>query len=255
MLGHVLACAGTVLSNWSAPEADLLLTDLDVHVWRAFPDSECAQPHLLEALLSDEERARASRYVFPRDRDRFLSTRGILRSLLSRYLGRPPSAIEFAYEPAGKPALRPLSSDPRISFNVSHSGAMAVYAFSSCRDVGIDVEAVRFNNTNQGLAERFFSTAERAELLSLPVEKRNEAFFRYWTCKEAYVKARGVGLGIPLNSFDVSLAHGRPERLAGDDSARWMLRSFRPAEGYVGAVVAEGKNWGLRFWNWASAGE
>src|SRR5262249_24675748 len=101
------------------------------------------------------------------------------------------------------------------------------------------------------IAERYFSAVELSELRRLPRDGRDEGFFRCWTRKEAYIKARGDGLGsIPLDSFDVSLTPGEPERLGSGDSERWSLRAFDPGAGYAGAVVAEGRNWSLRLWDW-----
>ncbi|HEY3043359.1 MAG TPA: 4'-phosphopantetheinyl transferase superfamily protein [Vicinamibacterales bacterium] len=188
----------------------------------------------------------------PRDRDRFISARGILRSLLGEYLGRPAAAIQFTYETAGKPALRALDHDPPIRLNVTHSGDMAAYVFARNREVGIDVEAVRSDLSVEEVAERLFSPYELAELQTLPPEQRNEAVFLCWTRKEAYVKARGSALGIPLDSFHVSLTPGKPERLVSDDSGRWLLRSFFPGEGYVGAVVVEGQDSVLSLLSWPS---
>ena len=235
----------SVASHWSARPAELRLVDNEIHVWRVFLDDERAFDH--HSVLSEDERARASRFVFPRDRDHFVTSRGILRSIIGRYLQRPAVAIDFSYEPQGKPRLR--TSTP-IRFNLSHSHGLAVYAFSTDREIGIDVEAIRSEVTGERIAERFFSLKELAELRSLPPEKRHEAFFLCWTRKEAYVKAQGGGLGIPLDSFEVSLTPGMPETLVSSDSDRWMLRSFEPAERYAAAVVAEGKDWCLRLWDW-----
>ena len=220
-------CVSTI---WSPRPADLQLPGIDVHVWRAFLDSEHAGR--VEAVLSGDERARAARFVLRRDRDNFVAARGILRSILSLYLQRPASGIEFTYTAEGKPRLQPLDSDPSLCFNLSHSHGLAVYAFSCHGEVGID-----------------------AALRDLPPEMRDEGFFLCWTRKEAYIKAVGSGLGIPLDSFHVSLTPGKPEELASSDSDRWMMRSFKPAEGFVGAVVAEGKQWKLRFLDWASVTE
>jgi 4'-phosphopantetheinyl transferase len=222
-------------------------------VWRAFLDTGRTQLQVLEAVLSDDERKRASRFAFPVDRDRFISARGILRAILSRYLGRPASTIEFTYEHAGKPRLRATDADPPISFNVSHSHCLAAYAFSRDRDIGVDVEAIRFDRGSERLADRFFSAKELTELCSLPVEARGEAFFWGWTRKEAYVKAKGTGLGTPFDSFDVSLEPATTQQLAASDGGCWTLRSFLPADGYAGAVVAEGKEWQLRFFSFTSS--
>jgi 4'-phosphopantetheinyl transferase len=237
-----------VPSNWSARPPDVRLVKHEIHVWRAFLNREDAGVHHM--VLSEDERARASRFVFPRDRDHFVASRGILRAILGHYLQRPAGAIEFAYEREGKPRLRLRDADAPIRFNLSHSHGLAVYAFSNDREIGIDVEAIRADVTGEEIAERFFSSRESAELRALPRDRRDEGFFLCWTRKEAYVKARGAGLGIALDSFDVSLTPGLPAELKSIDHGRWMLRSFQPAVGYAGAVVAEGKDWALHLWDW-----
>jgi len=239
--------------DWHTPPAQprLVLTGNDIHVWRALLSCEEAVIRRLEASLSPDEKSRAGRFVFPRDRDHFIAGRGILRVLLGTYLRRPAAEVGLAYEPGGKPVLRPGGPDPPIRFNLSHAYGVAVYAFAIGREVGVDVEAVRPDGTDDEIAERFFSPREIAELRSLPHELRHEGFFLCWTRKEAYIKARGRGLRIPLDSFDVSLTPGKPEELRSTDHDRWSLRSLQPAPGYVGAVVAEGKDWGMRLWDWA----
>ena len=239
--------------DWTAPPAEPRLPRDEIHLWRASLDSERSLTRRLEAALTDDELARASRFVFPRDRDRFMTGRGILRDILARYLGRPAAAIRFMYEPAGKPRLHLRDGDPLIRFNLSHSHGLAVFAVSHDREVGVDVEANRANVAGDDIAERFFSVRELAELRSLPPDRRDEGFLLCWSRKEAYIKARGAGLGIPLDSFDVSLTPGMPAELSSADDGRWTLGSFRPADGYAGAVVAEGRDWGLRLWDWTSA--
>jgi 4'-phosphopantetheinyl transferase len=241
------------LSDWPTPPPDLPPLEANVHVWRAFLDTGRAQLQVLEAMLSDDERERASRFAFADDRDRFVSARGILRVILSRYLGRPASTIEFTYERAGKPRLRATEADPPICFNVSHSECLAAYAFSRDRGVGVDVEAIRLDRGNERIADRFFSARELAELGSLPPERRGEAFFWGWTRKEAYVKATGAGLSTPFDSFDVSLEPAGTQQLVTSDGGCWTLRSFLPADGYAGAVVAEGKEWQPRLFSFTSS--
>jgi 4'-phosphopantetheinyl transferase len=238
--------------NWSARPAIPLLATADVHVWRAFLNSDRALPESLKAMLSGDELARASRFVFPVDRDHFISSRGILRCILGEYLRRPARAIEFTYDPTGKPRLRRSDADVPIRFNLSHSHGLTMYAFSLNREVGIDVEAVRQEVTVEELAERFFSPRELAEFRCLTPGQRNERFFLYWTRKEAYAKALGSGLWTALNSLDVSPTTERPDELTTRDSTSWMVRSFRPADGYVSALVAEGTDLRLHFWNWDS---
>jgi 4'-phosphopantetheinyl transferase len=237
-------------SNWSAAPAEPKLTDDDIHVWRAFLDSARASAAHLEKTLAEDELSRASRFVFERDRGHFVTARSILRSILSRYLRRPAASIVFSYAPEGKPRLHLEDADPPLRFNLSHSNGLAVYAVSRNREIGIDVERIRSGFNGEAIAQRFFSSKELAELRSLPLEQTDEGFFLCWTRKEAYVKARGSGLGISLNSFDVSLRPGLPERLVSADSNRWMLRSFRPADRFVGALVAEGSSLNVRLWSW-----
>ena len=240
--------------TWSAPPLEPSLANREVHLWRAFLD-DCRPTHeRFDATLTEDEWARAGRFAFARDRDRFIAGRGILRAILGQYLRCPPGAIRFTYESEGKPRIHFPRSGPVPRFNLAHSHGLAVYAISSDREIGIDVEAVRPEVAAEEIAERFFSVAERAELGSLPPDQRYEPFFLGWTRKEAYVKARGCGLGIALDSFDVSLTPGRPEILVSTDSGRWTLRAFQPAEHYAGAVVAEGGDWTLCYWDWHSGG-
>ena len=237
-----------VLSEWSARPEEPRLAASEVHIWRAFLDRERAAVEFWERALTPQERERAARFVFARDREHFIAGRGILRAILGLYLHTPAAAIELAYEPEGKPRLGGHAHP--LHFNLSHSHGLAVYGFSHNREIGIDLEAIRSGVTGEEIAEHYFSISELAELRALPPEKRNEGFFLCWTRKEAYVKARGSGLAIPLDSFDVTLTPGMPEQLVAPDAARWTLRSFRPAEDYVGAVVAEGRDWGLQLLNW-----
>jgi 4'-phosphopantetheinyl transferase len=241
-----------LLPHWPPPPPEPRIGEKDVHVWRASLDCERAVLEHLQTSLTEDERARASRFVFPRDRDRFIAGRGILRSILGQYSRQPAAAVEFTYEPKGKPRLSSHDSNPAVRFSVSHSEGLAVYAFSCGREIGVDVEAIRSNLSNEGIAEQFFSSTELAEFRSLPREQSAEGFFLCWTRKEAYVKALGGGLTIPLDSFDVSLTPGMPETLSSADCGQWTLRSFRPSDGYAGAVVAEGKDWSLHFWDWTS---
>jgi 4'-phosphopantetheinyl transferase len=207
----------------------------------------------LDGLLNDDEKARAVRLAPGSHRNHFIAARGILRSILGLYLERPASSIEFTYDQTGKPRLIQRGTSPSMRFNVSHSQGLAVYAFACHRELGVDVEAIRTDLTTNELAERYFSSKEVAEIRSFPSSYRNEAFFVCWTRKEAYLKARGDGLAVPLDSFDVSLAPTDSAELRSDDSLRWTLRSFRPAQTHVAAVVAEGKDWNLELVDWPSA--
>ena len=236
---------------WPAPPRRPSLDDRSVHVWRAELDVGDTGTARFAATLSADERLRAARFHFARDRDRFTVGRGVLRSLLGGYLGVAPAALAFAYGDHGKPAL----VGGGLHFNVSHSAGVALYAVARAREVGVDVEGHRADFATAEIAERFFSPAERAALRALPVEARCAAFFACWTRKEAYIKARGVGLSLALDAFDVSLAPGEPAALLAtrDDPGardRWSLQALDPGPDLAGAVVAEGRDWALSCWRW-----
>jgi len=206
-------------------------------------------------ILAPDERDRSAKYYFPRDRDSFVIARGVLRTLLSRYLAMQPDQLRFCYGPQGKPGLTGLSGTSQIRFSVSHSHELALYAVTQNRNIGVDVEYVRENLADTGIAERFFTAKETERLRALPIERRTEKFFHYWTRKEAYVKACGIGLSLPLNQFDVSVCTEEgavvltvPNQPAED--LVWHLRDLTPAPGYVGALAVAGGNWRLGCWNW-----
>jgi 4'-phosphopantetheinyl transferase len=237
-------------SDWQSAPSEIRLPPNEVHVWRASLACEPATLRGLEATLAEDEKSRAQRFLFERDRNHFIGGRGILRDLLGKYLSWPPGGLRFRYGPQEKPALdaKKIPKSPR--FNLSHSHGLAVFAFSLDREVGIDLELIRPDFATDEIAARYFSTSELAELRSLPEESRAEGFFLCWTRKEAYVKARGAGLHIPLNSFSVSLTPGQPERLESSDTERWTVWSFQPAAGFVGTIIAEGSGWQLRQFDW-----
>jgi|SRR5579863_108912 len=241
-------------NSWGASHEALVLEADEIHVWRAGLDFADTVLDQFEATLAPPEKARADRFAFPRDRNAFVATRGILRELLGRYVSRAPADLEFDYGPQGKPALRVGPSQKSVEFNVSHSHGMALLVFALGRQVGVDVELVRPDFAGDKIAERFFSPQEVEELRGLPSNLQDEGFFLCWTRKEAYIKARGEGLQIPLKSFHVSLTPGEPEHLEAADSARWTLRSLRPGPRYAGAVVGEGRGWQLRGWEWRPPG-
>jgi 4'-phosphopantetheinyl transferase len=235
----------------------------EVHVWRTALDLDPPRVAALAESLSPDERDRAARFHFERDRVRFTVARGVLRALLGRYLHLPAPALAFDYGAHGKPALAAAavaraaweSPGAEVRFNVSHSAGVALCAVTRGRDVGVDVEGLRADFATDEIAERFFSPAERAALRALPAEARCAAFFACWTRKEAYIKARGLGLSLALDAFDVSLAPGAPAALlATRDEAgardRWLLRALDPGPDLAGAVVAEGHDWTLHCWTW-----
>jgi 4'-phosphopantetheinyl transferase len=233
--------------QWGAPVETPELPDNEVHIWRASLEVDSAGLRRFEGLLADDEKNRAERFIFHRDRNRFIAARGILRDVLGRYLQRPPQDIHFVYGPRGKPAIASGGARPSIHFNLSHAHGLAAIGVALERELGIDIELIRPEFAGEEIAKRYFSPKEVNELNRLPAELRTEGFFHCWTRKEAYIKAQGNGLSIPLQSFEVSLTPGLPAELNSADHSRWSLRSFAPNPGYVGAIVAEGSSWQLRY--------
>jgi 4'-phosphopantetheinyl transferase len=229
-----------------------LATQIESHgaagaeLWHAWLDREPEAVEELYALLSSDERARASRFHFDRDRDRYVVGRGVLRTLLGDALGMPPELVAFEYGAQGKPRL----AIPGPRFNVSHSGAVALYVLSWSAEVGIDVELYRPEFAREHIAERFFSPAEVATLRSLPDDVQPHAFLTCWTRKEAYIKARGEGLSLPLDRFDVSLHPDSPAALlrtawSEDEPAQWRLTDLSDAaSGYLAAVAMRDDGFG-----------
>ena len=240
---------------WRSPPETLVLGCDEVHVWRATLDQTPSQIQSFLHNLAADEQARAERFYFERDRERFIVARGVLRAILSGYLNRVPECLSFCYSSHGKPALAGESGGDAIRFNVAHSHGVALYAVTRGREVGIDLERISFDLAVAEIAERFFSRREVAMLRTLPTEVQRQAFFRCWTRKEAYIKARGEGLSLPLDQFDVSLAPGEPAAVLGtqqdpSEASRWALQELAPAHGYIAALAVEGHGWRLTCWQW-----
>ena len=238
-------------NEWLNPSADLTLSRDEIHVWRADLDPPTSHLQLLAKTLSADERNRAERFYFEQHRNRFIAGRGILRTILARYLGIDPSEVQFGYEPRGKPILAETSGDSRLCFNLSHSQGLALYAVGRDRSLGIDLEYIRPISDAEQLAKRFFSAQEYAVIRALPPSQKQETFFRYWTCKEAYLKATGDGLA-QLDQIEILLTPEKPaselrlpSSLASQD---WVLQELTPTANYVAALVVAGQGWHLRSW-------
>jgi 4'-phosphopantetheinyl transferase len=216
--------------------------------------------HLLSQLtgtLSPDERTRAERFVFPRDRSRFAAGRGILRDILGRYLDGEPRTVGFRYGPRGKPSLDVPPGSARLHFNLAHSGGLAVCALSTDGEVGVDLEAFRPLDDASAMARLVFTAAEQAELSSCPPGQRAALFLNGWTRKEAFVKAVGDGLSRTLTGIEVGLTAGPPGEarpvggpaLTPAERRHWRVRRLIPASGFV-AAVAGGSLCRLSYWRW-----
>jgi len=216
-------------------EVEVVVTNLDV------PGSEVA---VAIELLSVEERRRADRFVFVRDRNRYVVARAELRKLLGERLEMKPETIEFCYGNYGKPALANQLTGVPLHFNVTHSDDVAAYAFSRGREIGIDVEAISDMLDRDEVASHCFSNHEIEDYRQLNDGEKPLGFFNCWTRKEAFVKALGDGLQYPLSSFDVTLSPDEPAKILriGDHTGRdcgWELFSFVPLPGFIGAVAVQ----------------
>lgn len=238
---------------------DLMLGADEVHVFRAVLDQPEPVVERLRCVLDEAEVRRAARFCFARDHDHFIVARGILRTLLARYLGASPAALSFGYGAQGKPWLISESGAPSaVRFNVSHSHGAALFAFALNREVGVDVELVRPDFAEAAIAEKFFSPREVAALRSLPKEQQAAGFFNCWTRKEAWIKARAHGLSFPLDRFSVTLRPGEAARLleiSGEEgeAERWSLAHLELGERYVGALAVAGNKLQLRVFTLACA--
>ena len=232
----------TKLARWAAPPADPKLGAADAHVWRLDLRRAGADVENLERLLTPAESERAAAFRFARDRDRFVVARALRRITLGRYLDAPPNALAFATGPHGKPGLIGPGDAAALQFNLAHADDLALLVVARGRPVGVDLERVRDDVPIMTLAERFFAPDELEALRQLPAGQRTAAFFRCWTRKEAFVKARGEGLSLPLAAFAVSLAPDEPPALRrvdwdAEERTRWTLLDLPPLPGYAAALA------------------
>lgn len=223
----------------------------ELHIWKITLDRDEDQWQSLMALLSTDERIKASRYRFEQHRRRYAVGRAALRILLGGYLDRAPEALHFVYNDHGKPSL--ANDDSGLRFNVSHSGEIMLAGFVLNSEIGIDIEAFRQDIDYMGIGQRWFSEQESNTLRDLPEEKRTGTFFRTWTRKEAYIKARGLGLSYSLNRFSVSLDETSPALLEHQDGSQetksWQIHDIEVSSAYSAAVAMEAARWDIRHYH------
>jgi 4'-phosphopantetheinyl transferase len=227
------------------------LNDHEVHVWMVHTTEQDGTEEMLAALLSSDERQRASRFKFKKDRRLYIIAHGGLRVLLAGYLRTAPGEIRFVVGAHGKPRLAQADGNA-IEFNLSHSHNMALVAFTRGRALGIDLEFSKKNFVFDEIAHRFFTAKEVAAIFELPETMQREAFFRCWTSKEALLKAKSTGLSGQLDEVQITLA--------GDGSVRidanvpgWSLAELRPGNGYEAALAVEGGMFAIRRFQWKPA--
>jgi 4'-phosphopantetheinyl transferase len=217
----------------------------DIHIWQGDLDLTTSELQNLKAILSEDELGKADRFYFPQDKNLYIATRGILRSILSKYLDTSPKLIKFTYGLQGKPSIENSSRENSasyknigIQFNLSHSQNLALYALAIDQPVGIDLEYLRPLKDALALAKRWFTASEYGEILCHPNPELT--FFRFWTAKEAYLKATGEGLR-DLKAVEVTITPENSLQLKTINSSRelaqqWSLIELNPAANYVGAL-------------------
>jgi 4'-phosphopantetheinyl transferase len=230
----------------------------EVHVWSASLEPAPSELARLEQLLSSEEACRAGRFRASHARREYVAARGILRTLLGRYLEIAPEGVALTVGSLGKPKLAEAS--PPLHFNLSHSHGMSLIAITSVGEVGVDVEMVRPHPGFLDLADRFFAPPEALALRRLTPQHALEAFFHAWARKEAFLKALGLGLSFGSDRVEVTLLPGEPARLlsvdgATEPAASWSLEALAPAHRYVGALALQGVGYRLRCIAWDATGE
>jgi len=231
--------------RFNPPPDNLQLTDREVHVFCTVLDQPLWRMEHLAETLSSDERQRAARFHFGKDKNRYVAGRGMLREILGRLLGVEPAAPVFSYGVRGKPRLAmPATAENSLHFNVAHSDSLVVYAVSRRHEVGIDVERIRPVREMEDIAAHIFSKPERAQWRLLADDKKTEAFFYCWVRKEAWLKARGSGIDEPLNQIESSFG--------GDvtGKGRFSLHSFQPASDFAAALVTKCHDALVHCWSW-----
>jgi len=240
------------LPAWRSPPAGLALGPTDVHVWR-LPLAQPPEPlAILARTLSHDERERARRFYFDRDRNAFTAARGALRTLAGYYAAHPPADLVFGYQAKGKPYLTTPPDDLR--FNLSHSGDFALLAFTRSRELGVDVERRRPMDDLLSVARGAFSPEEYATLCSLPAHEHTVAFFACWSRKEAFIKTTGEGVS-QLGDFDVNLRAGEPARIlrvAGVSPGQypWSIHDLPAIPGHAASLVVASHDVRISCWDW-----
>jgi len=227
----------------------LVLKGSEVHIWLVETNDNSTSAEDFKDLLSSAEQDRASRFKFETDRRRYVTAHWALRSILSIYVNSPAQGLQFESGPYGKPKLVPIHAGKRFEFNLSHSHEIALIAFTHGREIGVDVEYVKKDFPIHDVAERFFTPKEVTALKALPAGLQREAFFKCWTSKEAFLKAKGTGLSGKLDEVEITLVGGQQVRIDAKVPG-WSLAEVDAGNGYAAALVSEGAPAQVHLYQW-----
>jgi 4'-phosphopantetheinyl transferase len=246
----------SVLAHWKLVDRVMNLNRFDVHVWQANLDQPPQVTRELEETLSIAELSRAKKFVSQRDRSRFLVSHVILRKMLGGYLNAEPTQLVFRYQSLGKPYLSSKYERSGISFNFSHAQNVGLFALACKREIGADIEFIRFLPEMGQIASKYYSPTVYHLLTTMSDGQKIQVFFDFWTRKEAFLKALGVGFTYPTDGLDVSIALGEAAQLLqvqgySHETGRWRLEDLSPAPGYADALAAEGHDWHLSCWEYS----
>ena len=217
----------------------------ELQIWCASLNASPDELSRFSSLLSTDEKARAKKFYFERDSNRYTVGRGILRLLVGSYLEMEASRIEFVYGPHGKPAVATIFQNKLLQFNLSHSNDQAVYIFGWDRSVGIDIEHIRPMQDADDFAEQFYSAREHDLINSPSGDEKLAAFFKIWTCKEAFLKGNGSGLTVPLDHTEIHLHADGSVKLTftgevAGQAPPWHIETFEPVVSYQAAIAVAG---------------
>lgn len=234
--------------SWTSPTENPALSSDEVHIWLARLDRGKARDLL--KFLSEEERARAGRFRFERDKNQFIAARGILRLILGKYLKTNPRNLQFEYSEYGKPSI--AGNQLEIKFNLSHSENLAIYAFTRKRKIGIDLERVKTDFVTDETIEFCLTPQEIAHIKMLSEARRIEFFFDCWTLKEAYLKASGDGFSISPNRLETSMLSGPAPNFLNSfhesKHTKFSVQKILSIPNYKAALAFEGEMPSLKFW-------
>jgi 4'-phosphopantetheinyl transferase len=235
--------------GWPLPPGVIELNDNEVHVWLARSQPWGSHHDYLATNLSEEEKERAARFKFDKDRRLYIASHAALRSILAGYLQVSTTDVKFVSSTHGKPALVAPLAASGIEFNLSHAHEVALIAVARRKTMGIDVEFVRADFAFDEISRRFFTAKEIAALNSLPQPRRREAFFKCWTAKEAHLKAKGTGLTGKLDEVEISFTHGKKVQIKAS-VPHWSLVELSAISGYQAALVSAGEKPKVKCYEW-----